>query len=381
MSDEDLLTRWEQSGYPREIGERLLLKYSEPHRHYHTTEHLRFMFALLDSASVCDEWSAAEQQALELALWYHDREYEPARHDNELRSTIQFLGDAQQMDVSPAVQARVVDMILLSRTHQPETDDKVARLFCDLDLAILGEPAPRYYQFTKQIRNEYCRISEFYYVRGRRRVLRSFLQRRQLFWFLRDREAQARWNLQQELSELRLPVQEGLRLGFALTYLAACLVFTIVIIPYVAVPLLGLLTVCAWSGRKQSEEIDRGLRDHTLARLASPRRRQLWEAFSDLFLDTQVDCGPIAVAVVASNYSREEAAQILFCEVGPVLWNNVWEWAAFDQDWLRTEIMLRHYRHPSAFETRTLRWLTTLRVGTQWDEIASLAADAVDRPW
>jgi len=56
--------------------------YSEPHRHYHTLEHIAHALARFDG--IRSRVDAAD--AAELALWLHDFVYDPRTKDNEARS-------------------------------------------------------------------------------------------------------------------------------------------------------------------------------------------------------------------------------------------------------------------------------------------------------
>ncbi len=87
------------------------------------------------------------------------------------------------------------------------------------------------------------------------------------------------------------------------------------------------------------------------------RRRPVWDALADLFLDTEKqpeDHRRIARVLSASGYSESELEQILRREVGPLLWANLisaaGEWACFDLGWLEAEILRREHR-------RWFRWL------------------------
>ena len=75
-------------------------------------------------------------------------------------------------------------------------------------------------------------------------------------------------------------------------------------------------------------------------------RLPLWQALSDLFLDTQL-CDAfmegIARIMDESGLTIEELWRVYSYEVAPVVYMNVYsfvgEWAGFDPDWLRTEIV------------------------------------------
>jgi hypothetical protein len=81
------------------------------------------------------------------------------------------------------------------------------------------------------------------------------------------------------------------------------------------------------------------------------RRRPVWLALSELFLDTSLDStdiNRIAATLVASHYSLRDLDRILVREVYPACRGNLLsiagEWAGFDAEWLETRIL----RGPSA---------------------------------
>jgi hypothetical protein len=80
-------------------------------------------------------------------------------------------------------------------------------------------------------------------------------------------------------------------------------------------------------------------------------RRPVWEALSDLFLDTDISLTRAwrVGILAASPYSIEELEEILVDEVYPVCGFNLCsvagEWAGFDPEGLESSI-LRHLRSP-----------------------------------
>jgi hypothetical protein len=87
------------------------------------------------------------------------------------------------------------------------------------------------------------------------------------------------------------------------------------------------------------------------------RRKPLWTALSELWLDTELDPADIqriADAVIESGYSEAELNAIYLYEVAPVVSANLLsvagEWAGFDEEWL-------HAKARKRAESRSL-WLS-----------------------
>ena len=79
------------------------------------------------------------------------------------------------------------------------------------------------------------------------------------------------------------------------------------------------------------------------------RRRPVWEALSDLYLDTELDESGlefIARRIGPAGYSPAELEYILRREVGRAVGDNLnllmsvaGEWAGFDPEWIEQEIL------------------------------------------
>jgi hypothetical protein len=92
------------------------------------------------------------------------------------------------------------------------------------------------------------------------------------------------------------------------------------------------------------------------------RRKPVWSAFSDLWLDTELtedDLRRIAEVMKWSGYTIPELRGIYLFEVAPVVFPNLLsvagEWAAFDEEWLFVEATERA-RKRSVF-LRAMVWL------------------------
>ena len=175
--------------------------YSEPHRHYHTLDHV----------AACLNWQdqyrhlAEDPLCIELALWAHDVIYDPRASDNEARSADWFAQHFADSDLTDQQRARVHELILATIHPHPPTDPDMA-LLQDIDLSILGADVELYDRYEGWIRQEYEFVPEEAFRKGRSAVLRSFLDQGVIYHTaeLREKlELPARENLCRALKNLR----------------------------------------------------------------------------------------------------------------------------------------------------------------------------------
>lgn len=179
----------------------LVARYTEPHRHYHTLQHLdaclRHLPALRGFASHPDE--------VALALWFHDAIYDIGATDNERRSAHWAVDSLLSAGVEVAVSQRVFSLIMVTRHDvAPRTVDEQVML--DVDLAILGARAEVFDGYEGQVRVEYRTVSEPLFRANRRRILQGFLARERIYHtglFHGRFETQARRNLARSIAALQ----------------------------------------------------------------------------------------------------------------------------------------------------------------------------------
>lgn len=165
---------WQTLGLvaPSGLREALLARYAEPHRAYHTGQHLGECLALLD-------WAAPPPRVraeVGLALWFHDAVYDSQRHDNEAQSAAWAVAALGGAGASDPLCARIEALILATKHDAVPTDDE-AKLLVDIDLAILGADEARFAEYERQIRREYAWVPEEAFRAARARVLASFADR------------------------------------------------------------------------------------------------------------------------------------------------------------------------------------------------------------
>ena len=193
----ELTERWRRLaftwGAPREavdaIGVDVVARYAEPHRRYHTLDHVAEVLAVVDElgGSVEVEWAA----------WLHDVIYDVRAADSEARSA-GYAGDVlARLHVPDDVISEVQRLIELSATHTVVAGDKNGAVFVEADLAILTSDPARYDRYARDVRDEYAHIDDDAWREGRATVLRSLLQR--------VTDERARSNLTRELAALSVP--------------------------------------------------------------------------------------------------------------------------------------------------------------------------------
>jgi predicted metal-dependent HD superfamily phosphohydrolase len=181
------------------VFDELVYRYAEAHRHYHTLAHVDACLAWLDW--FCGD--ARHPEEVELALWFHDAVYDPRSHDNERRS-----GElARERLAAVGVPAGALDRItahVLATEHHAATGGDGA-LVIDLDLTILGAPAPDFERFEAAIRREYAHVGDAAFTLGRRSILEGFLSKAEIYFTPKIREeleVRARTNLKRRIAEL-----------------------------------------------------------------------------------------------------------------------------------------------------------------------------------
>lgn len=180
----------------------LVRAYGEPHRHYHTLQHLRECLAYAEASASL----ARRPEEVALALWFHDAVYDPRRDDNEARSADWAHASVLAAGCDPAVAERVRALVLATATHEAAGGDADSRVLLDIDLAILGAPAERFAEYERQVRAEYAHVPEPDFRAGRARLLAGLLARPRLYAtapFHDALEARARANIAASLAALQ----------------------------------------------------------------------------------------------------------------------------------------------------------------------------------
>lgn len=196
---------WAALGVPEtpELGRlhaRLTQRYREPHRHYHTLQHLAECFGYLSELAP----HLAHKPEAELAMWFHDAVYDTRRTDNETLSAIWATGSARSLSVAEPSVVRI-DQLVMATCHNAEPEGVDAEAIVDADLGILGGPSERFLEYELQIRLEFAWVPEPVFRARRREILTRFLERPHVFsteLFRSRYEERARANLQESVHRL-----------------------------------------------------------------------------------------------------------------------------------------------------------------------------------
>ena len=172
-------------------------RYSEPHRFYHTIDHIKECLTVLRMV----EMQLGSPKEVRAALWYHDAIYDHKRTDNEEQSarlaSIHLNGSGLDIDL-------IMRLILITKhPSRPKTNDE--KYMVDIDLTILGYREKTYLKYSENIRKEYAHVSDKQYRHGRKIALNEFLRMPFIYntdHFKRMLENSARINIESEINRL-----------------------------------------------------------------------------------------------------------------------------------------------------------------------------------
>ena len=204
--DAELLERWTALAGPASVryGRRLIDCYREPHRRYHTTEHLAHVLDVVDLL----EAEAERQNVVRYAAWFHDAVYDIAIDShltNEERSARMAEDVLRRLPVPRDLAGKVGKLVRNTADHQVDLTDRDSAVLCDADLAILGSEPEEYRLYAARVRDEYRHIRDAPFRQGRIRILRDLLRRPAIYRTARAREMfeeAARTNVAAEIERL-----------------------------------------------------------------------------------------------------------------------------------------------------------------------------------
>ena len=182
-----------------EVFSTVLAHYSESHRKYHTPRHIDHCLRQFDLAADQVE----DQDAVEMAIWFHDIIYDLPPTENELKSAVLF-HDTTKGRVDPVFSRTVYDMILITmhKVAPSRNDDK---LLVDVDLSSFGLPWKEFKKDSENVREEFSDKSDKDFYSAHMKFMQSLLDRPSFFssdYFRSKLEDSARSNVHRLMEEL-----------------------------------------------------------------------------------------------------------------------------------------------------------------------------------
>jgi predicted metal-dependent HD superfamily phosphohydrolase len=174
--------------------------YTEPHRHYHTFDHINACLGHLEQHADLAE----NLDAVEYAIWMHDVVYDTHASDNEAQSA--DLAVRLLKDSGAKIDAELVRAMIMATQHHNCLEANDIALVCDLDLSVLALPSSEYARYVEAVRAEYAWVPEPFFNESRGAFLRRTLEQPTLFQHSRLAarwDQRARENLTLELADIK----------------------------------------------------------------------------------------------------------------------------------------------------------------------------------
>ena len=186
--------------HPKKLYKNLLIAYTEPHRHYHTLDHIAH------SQEQLEKVKHLVQHPYEIAAanWFHDAVYSLGADypENELNSANFAFDSLTREGVDNDVCDRIFDLInATDGRFTPETLDQ--KFMRDIDYSILGSSPKEYGKYAHAIEKEFVpkmfSKQDFSVLRSQS-FLKKVLASPEIFLTpeFKKIEPQARMNLQEE---------------------------------------------------------------------------------------------------------------------------------------------------------------------------------------
>lgn len=173
----DLRDQWNRLlPHAQPLGDDLLARYAEQHRHYHDQRHLTEVLAGVDE--LADQ--ADDPDTVRLAAWFHDAIYDPKADPGENEEVSAQLAELElaAYGVDAARVEEVGRLVRLTAKHDCEPGDRNGAVLCDADLRILSMGPERYDEYAAGIRQEYGHIGDREFARGRLAFLHGLAETR-----------------------------------------------------------------------------------------------------------------------------------------------------------------------------------------------------------
>jgi len=192
--------------------------YSEPHRYYHTWDHIEQCLKELERIkNYVDDYAS-----IYLAILFHDIVYDPRRTDNEEKSVevakfwMERISDLMIFNpMFDYITEKVCKLIMCTKNHKAGNASvhiqNDIKYFLDVDLSILGQPKKVFDEYERNIRKEYYFVPDVIYKKERSKILKKLLNPNgnlgNIYFtelFCEKYEDKARENIGRSLEKLRV---------------------------------------------------------------------------------------------------------------------------------------------------------------------------------
>ncbi len=150
-------------------ADELLERWEEPHRAYHSKEHLYDLFRQIEDDYSKGNISTTEREKLELISLFHDIIYDATRTDNEERSANMLLSLCDNQKDSSVVE--IYEAILATARH--ENVSPISATFNKYDMNIVERSYDELLEWEHGIFREYNTVGIKAYKTGRLQFLES----------------------------------------------------------------------------------------------------------------------------------------------------------------------------------------------------------------
>ncbi len=177
--------------------------YTSKNRFYHNLKHIETLLNYSEKYRHLLE----SPKTIDFAIWYHDSIYDASKNDNEEKSADLAKKHLSLLGFENDLINNCYNLIIATKTHLLPNDLNSFdfQFLLDIDLSILASERNDYIEYTTQIRKEYNMYPNFLYKKGRKKVLKHFLEMKQIYkteLFQNLWEEKAKENISYELSLL-----------------------------------------------------------------------------------------------------------------------------------------------------------------------------------
>lgn len=148
--------------------DQIMKMWSEPHRHYHNIDHLFDTLKSIESKFKDGEIDENEQLILSIAALFHDVIYDPESNINEEESIQYYKNNVNKLNLDQ----RVIN-IITSTKFRKEPDERLCRIFWNIDNSILKSDINGLLDYEKKIRKEFQFVEYSSYKEERINFLKS----------------------------------------------------------------------------------------------------------------------------------------------------------------------------------------------------------------